>query len=302
MTGSTDHTLPGSTSSSAREVALLGCGNMGSAMVRALLVAGHQVVAWNRTAARAEALLADGASVAATAADALTAAPLSILCLSSTDGVRDVLATADPEQLRGRTILNVTSGTPEDAHSLSEYAAELGIAYLDAAIGAYPEQMGTPDARISVAGDEQLWETNRDVICDLAGASIHVGSDVSAANAIDAALTGGFYISSLTAFMEATRFVRNFGVSHEVLAELGTYSVAVLQHQVKLALGRIAADDYGTDEATLNVYADAATTFAAALSKHGDVPILDATAQVLRRGVEQGLGEQDIAAIVDLSS
>uniref|UniRef100_UPI0013026769 NAD(P)-binding domain-containing protein n=2 Tax=Streptomyces TaxID=1883 RepID=UPI0013026769 len=50
---------------------LLGTGAMGTALARAWLAAGHPVTVWNRTAARAEALAAEGATVAATAAAAV---------------------------------------------------------------------------------------------------------------------------------------------------------------------------------------------------------------------------------------
>ncbi|MGV9897077.1 NAD(P)-binding domain-containing protein, partial [Streptomyces tendae] len=44
---------------------VLGTGAMGTALVRAWLAAGHPVTVWNRTPARAEALAAQGATVAA---------------------------------------------------------------------------------------------------------------------------------------------------------------------------------------------------------------------------------------------
>jgi 3-hydroxyisobutyrate dehydrogenase-like beta-hydroxyacid dehydrogenase len=43
-------------------VAVLGTGKMGTALVRAFAAAGHGVVAWNRTPARAEPWLAATAS------------------------------------------------------------------------------------------------------------------------------------------------------------------------------------------------------------------------------------------------
>jgi 3-hydroxyisobutyrate dehydrogenase-like beta-hydroxyacid dehydrogenase len=282
------------------DVAVLGCGNMGTAFVRALLAAGHRVAAWNRTAARAEALTADGADALPTAAEALVAARLTIVCVSSTDDVRCLLATADAERLRDQAILNVTSGTPEDARALRDLAQDLGIRYLDAAIGAYPEQIGTVDARISVAGDEDLWLAHRPVILDLAGESLFVGTDPAVANAIDAALTGAFYITSLVAFMEAVRFMGSFDISHDVLASLSRYSISVLDHQAKLALDRVAANDFSTDQATLNVYADAAETFAAGLAETGRAPMIETAAQVLREAVEAGLGTVDIAAMSTL--
>jgi 3-hydroxyisobutyrate dehydrogenase-like beta-hydroxyacid dehydrogenase len=292
MTGSYDNITP-----TVHDVAVLGCGNMGSAFVRALVKAGHSAVAWNRTPERAETLSADGATVAASSPEALTSARLAIICIGSTDDVRQVLDAAGPENLRGQTILNVTSGTPEDARTLRDYAAEHGIPYLDAAIAAYPEQIGTPDARILVAGDEELWQAHSAVIRDLAGESMHVGTDHGAANAIDAALTGAFYITSLTAYMEAVRFVSDFGVPRDVLSSLTSYGLAILDHQTKLALERVAKGDYATNEATLNVYADASAAFAAALNATGKAPMVETTARVLREAVDAGLGAEDIAVL-----
>lgn len=284
------------------DVAVLGCGNMGSAMVRALLAAGHRVAAWNRTTERAEALAADGATVLRSATDAISAAPLVILCVSATPDVRQLLETADLDQLTGRTVLNVTSGTPDDGRGFRDWAQAHDVAYLDAAIGAYPEQLGSQDARVLVAGDEELFEQHRATILDIAGSSLHVGTDHGAANAIDAALTGAFYISSLVCFIEAARFVREFAVSHDVLTNLSSYSVSVLDHQIKLALDRIVTEDFTTDQATLNVYADAATTFAATLAEQGDAPMASTAARVLQAAVDAGLGDQDIAAAVTIRS
>jgi 3-hydroxyisobutyrate dehydrogenase-like beta-hydroxyacid dehydrogenase len=273
---------------------------MGSAMARALLVAGRRVTVWNRTTERAQTLAADGAEVRTSADEALTAAPLAILCLGSTDDVRNVLGTVAPERLAGRTIFNVTTGTPQDARSMRDWAQTSGVGYLDAAIAAYPEQIGTQDARILVAGDEGLWNAHRHAVCDLAGSSSHVGADHGAANAIDAALTGAFYMSSLVSFIEAARFMDTFGVSHDVLSSLVGYAVSVLDAELKQILSRIAAGDFSTDQATLNVYADASGAFAAGLNEHGDAPMIQTTAQVLRQAVDAGLGNEDIAAVFRL--
>ena len=54
-------------------VAVLGTGIMGAGMARNLVSAGHDVRVWNRTRDKAEPLAADGAHVAATPAEAVTA-------------------------------------------------------------------------------------------------------------------------------------------------------------------------------------------------------------------------------------
>ena len=51
-------------------VGFIGLGNMGQAMARNLLKAGHDVIVYNRTRSRAEELRPEGARVAESAADA----------------------------------------------------------------------------------------------------------------------------------------------------------------------------------------------------------------------------------------
>ena len=283
-------------------MAVLGCGNMGSAMVRALLAKGWRVAAWNRTPERAEALAGGGAVVAPSVREALTTTPLAILCVSTTDDARALLEAVDPAELGTTTVLNTTSGTPEDGRAFGDWAQAKGVRYLDAAIAAYPEHLGTAEARLLVAGEEDLWKAHQDAVLDLAGASLYVGTDHGAGNAIDCAMTGAFYITALTAFIEAARFTTRFGVSHEVLSDLTSYSLSVMDGQLKLILDRLRDQEFATDQATLAVYADAAAAFAAGLNQHGNAPMIQATAQVLGRGVDAGLGDQDIAVVATLDS
>ena len=77
-------------------LALLGAGGtMGFAMARNLARAGFEVRAWNRTRERAEPLADDGATVAATPAEAAEGADVLITMLSDTDAVLEAMEGAD---------------------------------------------------------------------------------------------------------------------------------------------------------------------------------------------------------------
>jgi 3-hydroxyisobutyrate dehydrogenase/2-hydroxy-3-oxopropionate reductase len=71
------------------KVAFLGTGKMASAMARRVSAAGHEVVLWNRTRAKAESL--GLGKVAATPADAVGAADVVFLALTGPDAVVSVL-------------------------------------------------------------------------------------------------------------------------------------------------------------------------------------------------------------------
>jgi len=74
----------------AAAVAVLGVGALGGALARAFLKVGHATTVWNRTAARADALVDLGATRASTPADAVDAASLVVLSVSTDEDARAV--------------------------------------------------------------------------------------------------------------------------------------------------------------------------------------------------------------------
>lgn len=83
-------------------VAFFGTGLMGAGFVRRMIVNGHAVRVWNRSPAKAQALVQHGAIACATAADALHGAERIHLSLSddaSVDAVLEPLAGAIPESV-----------------------------------------------------------------------------------------------------------------------------------------------------------------------------------------------------------
>ena len=72
-------------------IALLGLGKMGTPIARLLLKNGHQLTVWNRTAAAADPLAAEGAQVAASAAEAVTGVPVVFTMLSNDAATESVV-------------------------------------------------------------------------------------------------------------------------------------------------------------------------------------------------------------------
>jgi len=116
----------------AYDVAVLGCGLMGTALVRALAKSGHSVAVWNRTPGRAEALAGDGITPIRTVGDAVDSSRLIIACMSTYDSTISALESV--ADWTGATLVNVASGAPEEAEVLAGWAAERGAQYLDGSI------------------------------------------------------------------------------------------------------------------------------------------------------------------------
>ena len=82
-------------------VSVIGLGQMGTRLAQAFLAAGNTVTVWNRSAAKADAVAAQGAVRAATAKAAVAASPLVVVCLPDYATVYGVLGLF-AQQLHGR--------------------------------------------------------------------------------------------------------------------------------------------------------------------------------------------------------
>jgi 3-hydroxyisobutyrate dehydrogenase-like beta-hydroxyacid dehydrogenase len=172
-------------------VTVLGLGAMGSALASALLDAGHETTVWNRSPARAAGLAARGAAAPSDIADALAAHPLVIACLLDHASVHETL---DPVigTMRGSTLVNLTTTTPNEARELAGWAAEHGVDYLDGAIMATPPMIGTAEASILYSGPREVFDDVRPVL-DRWATSTYDGADPGLASLFDLALLSGMY-------------------------------------------------------------------------------------------------------------
>ncbi|NUR87805.1 MAG: NAD(P)-dependent oxidoreductase, partial [Nonomuraea sp.] len=164
-------------------VTVLGLGLMGRALAAAFLKAGHATTVWNRTPSKADELVAAGARLAPTAADAIEAGSLTVVCLTDYDAVRELLAAAD---LTGTTLVNLTSGSSAQARETARWAGQRGARYLDGAIMAVPPVIGTPDAVILHSGPQEDFEAYEQALTAL-GTVTYLGEDHGLASLYDVA-------------------------------------------------------------------------------------------------------------------
>jgi 3-hydroxyisobutyrate dehydrogenase-like beta-hydroxyacid dehydrogenase len=152
-------------------VTVLGLGQMGHALAGAFLRAGHPTTVWNRTAAKADDLVAQGATLAGTPADT---AGLVVICVSDHHAVRGILAAMGP--LEGRVVVNLTSVTPTHVREFAADVTRRGGAYLDGGILAVPDAVGTAESMLAFSGPRALYDEHEATLATL-GAGMHLGED-----------------------------------------------------------------------------------------------------------------------------
>jgi 3-hydroxyisobutyrate dehydrogenase len=144
------------------KLAFIGLGVMGFPMAGHLAQAGHKVTVYNRTAAKAEAWVAQhGGLSAVTPAQAVRDADLVFACVGNDDDLREVTigdqgAFAGMKQ--GAIFADHTTASAQVARELYEIAKQRGFDFLDAPVSGGQQGAEKGVLTIMVGGDEAVFE------------------------------------------------------------------------------------------------------------------------------------------------
>ena len=160
-------------------LAFVGLGVMGFPMAGHWAAAGHEVVVYNRTPARAEAWAAAHAgSVAATPREAACGCDLVAVCVGNDDDVRSVMYGEDGVLAglsAGALLVDHTTASAALATELEGAAAECGVGFLDAPVSGGQAGAENGALTIMVGGDEAVFERARPILEIYARAARRLG-------------------------------------------------------------------------------------------------------------------------------
>lgn len=154
-------------------IAFLGIGLMGNPMARNLLKHGYQVIAWNRTASKAEYLKEYGARVAHDYKD-IGNADIIITMLEAGPQVEAVMSAALPYLKKGGLVIDMSSTRQSEAQDLNNKLKEQGIAFLDAPVSGGVLGAEAATLAIMVGGEQKDFQRAKPVL-NAMGRATHVG-------------------------------------------------------------------------------------------------------------------------------
>jgi 3-hydroxyisobutyrate dehydrogenase-like beta-hydroxyacid dehydrogenase len=164
------------------EIGFIGVGRMGKAMARNLIKAGHQVRAWDTSAAALQALSADGAAVARSVGDAFRGDAV-ISMLPNDDAMREVFLDGGVIDAGGAKVhVNMATASVEMARELAARHAEHGIAYIAATVWGRPDVAAAGKLAIVAAGEPHAIAKVQPLFDVLGQKTYNVGTDPSRAN------------------------------------------------------------------------------------------------------------------------
>ncbi|WP_395106356.1 NAD(P)-binding domain-containing protein [Actinomadura sp. SCN-SB] len=168
---------------------------------------------WNRTPAKAAALVELGARQAATVHDAVGAAQLVIVSVKGNATARDLLEGAR-DVPAGRAVLNLTDGTSAEARDMAAWAAERDAAYLHGQIMTIAPGVGHPDAVVFYGGSKDVHDEFRGVL-DLLGGRGSLVSDDAGVPALYGMAVHDTMWGTLNGLLHAAALLESAGIEAE---------------------------------------------------------------------------------------
>ncbi|MGH3453442.1 MAG: NAD(P)-dependent oxidoreductase [Nocardioidaceae bacterium] len=282
-------------------VAVIGTGRMGAAMVRRLRAAGVPVVAYNRSGDKAKAVAErHGANVAATARDAVAEADVVIVSLADDAAVRSAYS-GDDGLLAGvrwgLVVCDTSTVAPATVRELAPLVAARGGRLLDSPVSGSVPLVERGELTVMVGGDAAALDIARPVLDELAKAVFHLG-DVGAGATIK--LVVNSVIFALNAAVSETLVL----AERAGLDRTATYDVlaasavgAPFVHYKRDAFLR--PDDTPVAFSLDLVAKDQGLITALAESVSASMPQADSTRGLVAAAVAAGLGDHDMSAVAE---
>lgn len=279
-----------------KTVLLIGLGNMGTALARTLLGLGYETWVWNRTKEKVGTLLEAGALWSEDVWAAVGFVDSVVMCLSNYDNCVELLSTCS--DLENKTLIQLTTGTASDANSFENLVKQKRGRYLDGVILAYPSNIGDPRCSLLVAGNSLAWKESEALISELGGKSQYLGEEVGAPSHLDHALIAPSLMMQM-AVIQGMHMAKTAGVDLEFYSTMISGLPISLKADQDRHTRAIIDGDFSKVQASIRTWKEALDR----ILEEGKVSnlntgLLSGIDEVLRNGQDQGIGEEDLAALI----
>lgn len=280
-------------------VGFIGLGVMGSRMVKRLMDAGHQVTGYNRTKAKAQALLDAGMAWGDSPRAVTEASDIIFSIVSDTAALRQVAEGPDGVFAAlgsGKTLVEMSTVSPSASRALAAQAAAAGAHMLDCPVSGSIATLEAGQLTMMVGGDQAAFKAVEPVLLAIGSKATYVGANGQAvsmkvatnlsvgvqvlalAESILLAEAAGIprttAIEVLTNSVIGSPLVKYKAPQLVTLPEVAWYPVDMMQKDIKLAL------ELGAE---LGV----------------SLPTTETAQRVLAHAQQQGWGDKDFAILIE---
>lgn len=281
-----------------KQVTVLGLGTMGSGMAANLLKAGFQVTVYNRTPQKAEPLLAAGAKLAASPAEAVQGSGFVISMLADDNASRSVWLAAGALRacFPGTIVIESSTVTPEWVAELAAAAAAHSLSFLDAPVTGSRLQAAAAQLTFLVGGDEATLAKATPVLRALGKEIVSLGPAGSGARM---KLINNFLCGvQLASLAEALAWIERSGLDRTRALQL-LRSGAPGSPLVNTISARMEAQNYEVNFLLRLLEKDLAYAEQESARAGVELTTCHIARQRFQQAVAEGYGESDMSAVVE---
>jgi len=285
-------------------LAFLGLGNMGLPMARNLHRAGHALTVWNRTASKAEELLAAGVTEAITIADAVSSADIAITMMADDHAVSSVALGSDGIAAHlplGSIHVSMSTISVALSQQLAAEHQKRGQHYVSAPVFGRPEAAAAAKLVVAAAGDPADIARCQPVFDAVGQRTFVIGPKPEMANVVK--LSGNFLIASVIESLgEAIALTRKYGVDTHEFVDFLTNTL--FSAPVYKTYGGIIADErYQPAGFTMRLgLKDVRLVLAAAEAVDAPLPLASLVRDNLLTALGRGMQDLDWSATAKLAA
>lgn len=276
------------------KIGWIGLGNMGNPMVKNLLKANFEVIVYNRTKEKEADLIAAGAKSATSPASLLDSCDIVITMLSNDDAVLAVFNGEDglaSSQISGKTIINMSTVSPETSRKLAAICADKDLKFIDAPVSGSVKPAQDGALVILVGANESDFKYAKPLFDVLGKIAINVGlAGVGSAAKLAINYLLGLNLQGLA---ETVLFAEKNGVSKEDMLTIINQG-ACANGITNIKAPSILNDSYPAAFALKHLVKDLRLAKEAGL----DAPLIDPLYNSFSKAQAEGLGDQDVMAII----
>jgi 3-hydroxyisobutyrate dehydrogenase-like beta-hydroxyacid dehydrogenase len=162
------------------QLGFVGLGAMGELIVPRLMAAGHEVTGWNRSRAKADALIAQGMRWADTPREVAQTSEIVFSIVTDSKAVRAVALGKDGIVSgigKGCIYIDMSTIEPDESRAIAAEFAKAGAIMLDGPLSGSPVTVKAGNASIMIGGDEQAFERVKPVLLAIGPKVTRIGGN-----------------------------------------------------------------------------------------------------------------------------
>lgn len=278
-------------------IGFIGLGIMGSRMAANLQAAGHNLIVWNRTPDKADALVEKGATLAQSPAQVAAEVETLITMLAHPQAVEETALGENGflDALSANALwIDCSTVNPSFSRHMAQEAQQRNVRFVDAPVAGTKQPAADGTLTFFAGGDADDIAACQPLFDIMGSKTVHVGA-AGSGTALKM-VVNGLLANAMTAFSEAMALGQTLGIKQDKLLD-ALIGGPVVAPFVAYKRGNIEADDYSADFPLRWMHKDLHLAALSGYENGAALPLTNANKEIYQLAMQAGLGDDDFAAI-----